>query len=36
LLEAKLTRLSGLFADDKELKPFLDHLTDLLRTEQSP
>jgi hypothetical protein len=36
LLEAKLTRLSGLFADDKELKSFLENLTDLLRTEQSP
>jgi hypothetical protein len=36
MLEAKLTRLTDLFADDKELRPFLDYLTGLLRMEHRP
>jgi hypothetical protein len=30
LREAKLTRVTSLFSDDDELKPFLEHLVDIL------
>jgi hypothetical protein len=35
LLEAKITRVSAMFADDPELAPFLDRLIDDLRTESA-
>jgi hypothetical protein len=30
LLEAKLTRVTSLFSDDSEIKPFLEHITKIL------